>query len=287
MVINTEWGCWDDELVVLPQTRFDKLVDETSSDPGCGLFEKMVSGMYLGELLRLSLLGLTRNNALDMSFEKDSPIHESMGVESAFLTKITELGQKDSTLALSYMAESFMTRNPTTKDLQTVQSVATAIVQRSARLVGAGLAAILIQSGRLESTSTVQKKVSKEDVHEIDQKPSQRHSTGFRSLLTGFMRRVCGCIRPQENSTISIYDSSYVSKETLEHHTSTNDVIDIAVDGSLFEFHAEFEGFMRSALRDIPKIGNVNEARLMIELTRDGSGTGAALIAAVVESGSK
>ncbi|KAF4993775.1 hypothetical protein FGRMN_6249 [Fusarium graminum] len=270
MVINTEWGCWDDELVVLPQTQFDKLVAETSSDPGCGLFEKMVSGMYLGELLRLSLLQLAKGNALEMSFEEDGPIHESMGIESAFLTKITELGQNDSISALSYMTESLATSNPTTDDLHIVQSLATAIVQRSARLVGAGLAAILIQSGRLESIDMIQKKVSRENVHEIDQKPS-REPTSFFSFLTGLMRRICGCIRPQESSAISIYDSPYISKEILEHQTSTSDAIDIAVDGSLFEFHAEFESFMRSALRDVPEIGKINETRLMIELTRDGS----------------
>jgi hexokinase len=37
---------------------------------------------------------------------------------------------------------------------------------------------------------------------------------------------------------------------------------------------------MRTALRDVEAIGEANEARIKIELTRDGSGTGAALIAA-------
>lgn len=83
------------------------------------------------------------------------------------------------------------------------------------------------------------------------------------------------------------YDSPYDSNDTLGDLASEDDVIDIAVDGSLFEFHAEFENLMRSVLRDIPEIGVINESRLKIELTRDGSGTGAALIAAVAEGNTK
>lgn len=83
------------------------------------------------------------------------------------------------------------------------------------------------------------------------------------------------------------YDTPCDSKDTLEKSAAEDDVIDIAVDGSLFEFHTEFENMMRSALRDIPEIDILNEARLKIELTRDGSGTGAALIAAVAESNTK
>jgi hexokinase len=57
--------------------------------------------------------------------------------------------------------------------------------------------------------------------------------------------------------------------------------INVTVDGSLFEFHVEFEELMRGALRDVADVGRLHEGRIKIELTKDGSGTGAALIAAV------
>jgi hexokinase len=280
MVINTEWGSWDDGLNVLPHTRFDKLVDESSSDPGCGLLEKMVSGMYLGELLRLALLDLSRNGALDMSYQDGSPVNIHMGIESAFLTKIAESTPENSQSDLSYVTDTLAATGVTSKDLRTIQMLATAIVQRSARLVGAGLAAIIIQSNRLETSGKSQKTVLGAHTHEVHEEPKTPRTDSLRASFARFMRRIFGCIRPQEPLPISTSGSSYDSKVTLESSELTDEVIDIAVDGSLFEFHAAFEGYVRTALRDVKEVGETNEARIKIELTRDGSGTGAALIAA-------
>ncbi|CAJ0543713.1 Ff.00g038890.m01.CDS01 [Fusarium sp. VM40] len=285
MVMNTEWGCWDDELTVLPHTQYDKRVDKTSSDPGCGLLEKMVSGMYLGELLRLALLELMTRGALNMAFEDDSLVYQPTGIETAFLTKVTEFRQDDSS-ALPYVAESLAAKGVTSDDLYTIQTIASAIIRRSARLVGGGLAAILVQSGRLHLASTAQKTSNMHNVHGISQKPTQTQTIGFIATFTQFIRHMCSCMTPGDDLPTE-YDSPYDSKDTLGDLVSEDDVIDIAVDGSLFEFHADFENLMRSVLCDIPEIGVLNESRLKIELTRDGSGTGAALIAAVAEGNTK
>ncbi|KAG5661757.1 hypothetical protein KAF25_003996 [Fusarium avenaceum] len=285
MVMNTEWGCWDDELAVLPHTHYDKRVDETSSDPGCGLLEKMVSGMYLGELLRLALLELMTRGVLDLAFEKDSIVYQPTGIETAFLTKVIEIRQDDSS-ALPYVADSLAAKGVTSNDLYTIQTIASAIIRRSARLVGGGLAAILVQSGRLQVTNTAQKTGNVQNVHEISQKPAQPQNIGFIASFIRFIRHMCSCMAPGDDLPTE-YDSPYDSNDTLGDLVPEDDVIDIAVDGSLFEFHAEFENLMRSVLRDIPEIGAHNESRLKIELTRDGSGTGAALIAAVAEGNTK
>ncbi|WZH50075.1 Glucokinase [Fusarium acuminatum] len=285
MVINTEWGCWDDELAVLPHTQYDKRIDETSSDPGCGLLEKMVSGMYLGELLRLALLEMMQRGALDMAFEKRGLVYQPTGIETAFLTKVTAFRQDDSS-ALAYVAQSLAAEGVTSNDLFAIQTIASAIVRRSARLVGGGLAAILVQSGRLQVERTAQKTGNMQSVHEISQKPTQTQPIGFIASFTRFIRHMCSCMAPGDTLPTT-YDSPYDSKDTLGDLVSEDDVIDIAVDGSLFEFHADFENLMRSVLRDIPEIGVHNESRLKIELTRDGSGTGAALIAAVAEGNTK
>lgn len=56
MLINTEWGAFG-ELGVLDfvVTEFDRAIDENSINPNKQLFEKMISGMYMGELTRLVL----------------------------------------------------------------------------------------------------------------------------------------------------------------------------------------------------------------------------------------
>ena len=63
MVVNTEWGSFDNELSVLPTTKYDVALDAASVNPGIQMFEKRVSGMFLGELLRLAIRsGLTAND---------------------------------------------------------------------------------------------------------------------------------------------------------------------------------------------------------------------------------
>lgn len=52
MIINIEWGAFDNEKRVLPITKFDKRLDEATENVGCQIFEKMISGLYLGELTR-------------------------------------------------------------------------------------------------------------------------------------------------------------------------------------------------------------------------------------------
>uniref|UniRef100_A0A674MGH0 Phosphotransferase n=1 Tax=Takifugu rubripes TaxID=31033 RepID=A0A674MGH0_TAKRU len=65
MCINTEWGGFgDDGSLKDIQTTFDVMVDEASVNPGVHIFEKMISGMYLGEIVRLLLVKLTEDKFL-------------------------------------------------------------------------------------------------------------------------------------------------------------------------------------------------------------------------------
>merc|ERR1712154_240453 len=59
MVINTEWGAFGDngELEFV-RTKWDLEVDRMSLNPGKQTFEKMISGMYMGELVRLVILDM-------------------------------------------------------------------------------------------------------------------------------------------------------------------------------------------------------------------------------------
>lgn len=52
MLINTEIDLFGDDSY-LPRTCFDRILDDSHSQPGYQLYEKMTSGAYLGELTRL------------------------------------------------------------------------------------------------------------------------------------------------------------------------------------------------------------------------------------------
>ena len=58
MAIDCEWGAFDNEHLILPRTSYDITIDESSPRPGEQTFEKMISGLYIGEIFRLVLLDL-------------------------------------------------------------------------------------------------------------------------------------------------------------------------------------------------------------------------------------
>ena len=58
MMVNTEWGAFDNAREVLPTTPFDSKVDRESINPRFQAYEKFISGMYLGEITRNLLLAL-------------------------------------------------------------------------------------------------------------------------------------------------------------------------------------------------------------------------------------
>ncbi|MFH1874187.1 MAG: hexokinase [Pseudomonadota bacterium] len=60
MVINMEWGNFNK----LPLTPFDDMLDKASNNPGKQRMEKMISGMYLGELARLVLADLIKRQLI-------------------------------------------------------------------------------------------------------------------------------------------------------------------------------------------------------------------------------
>ncbi|KAK5975296.1 Phosphotransferase, partial [Trichostrongylus colubriformis] len=65
MIINTEWGAFgDDGAMNSVLTEFDREVDASSINPGKQLFEKMISGMYMGEVVRVVLTALAKEGLL-------------------------------------------------------------------------------------------------------------------------------------------------------------------------------------------------------------------------------
>lgn len=77
MCVNTEWGGFgDDGKLDFMRTKYDKTLDENTINAGKQLYEKMISGMYLGELVRVVLESLTREGHL---FDGDYDAIETKG----------------------------------------------------------------------------------------------------------------------------------------------------------------------------------------------------------------
>ena len=74
MVVNTEWGSFDNGLKVLPNTQYDAQLDRDSVNPGIQMFEKRISGMFLGEILRIALVSIMKRPDVPL-FRDDNSSH--------------------------------------------------------------------------------------------------------------------------------------------------------------------------------------------------------------------
>ncbi|KAJ3380753.1 glucokinase [Lobulomyces angularis] len=207
MIINTEWGAFDNGKKILPITEYDNLVDSSSVAPNSQVFEKMVSGMYLGEIVRFILLDLAKKYNLfgGSSFHL---LEKKWSFETSFLSRIERDHSTDLIDTKTILENFFQIYNTSLTDREYVKEICELVGIRAARLTLAGIASILILINRLD-----------------------------------------GCT--------------------------------VAIDGSVFEHYPHFTSRMRDALLELVGISAEN---IVFEQVRDGSGQGAALVAACCDT---
>jgi len=150
MAINCEWGAFDSSTHEhLPQTKYDMMVDEASNKPGEQAFEKMISGLYLGEVFRLVVVEMIEEGILFLG-QNTYKIEKSYGFDSAFLSLI-ESDQTKELLTITGLFTHFFGLDTTISERQFLRRLAELIGTRSARLSACGIAAIVSQMGLLNT----------------------------------------------------------------------------------------------------------------------------------------
>lgn len=199
MIVNMESGNFDG----IMQTKYDIILDQASEKPGAQRLEKIASGQYLGEIVRLIISELADDGQLP-------GIADRLRVPYSLPTEniSTILADTSAELAeVSVVASRWGMRHFTTEQLKAIQTIANLVAVRAARLVAATWAGVLWK---------------------VDPGLSRRHT--------------------------------------------------IAVDGSLYEKMPGYADQLANAMSDI--LGE--KARLVtIRLSKDGSGIGAAIAAAI------
>ncbi|KAM9447245.1 hexokinase-2 [Clarias gariepinus] len=141
MCVNMEWGAFGDDGVLDDFcTVFDHAVDENSTNPGKQRFEKMISGMYLGEIVRNVLLDFTAKGLLFRG-----KLSERLKTRGIFETKFLSQIESDR-LALRQVRSILQHLGLTTStcdDSILVKEVCSVVSQRAAQLCGAALAAVV------------------------------------------------------------------------------------------------------------------------------------------------
>lgn len=241
MVINTEWGSFDNEMSVLPNTPYDDGLDKESNNPGIQMFEKRVSGMFLGEVLRRAVLAMVKDRKTELfrdessktndihstcTIANESPLYKQWGVDTSFLSIAHGDQSQGYRITRQALSKDLGVDAASSEDAEAIKIIAEAIGKRSARLSAVAIGAVIMATGNL--TLTAGDAISDEQ------------------------------------------------KQVIEE-----EVVDIGVDGSLVEYYPGFEQYIREALREIEGIGEKGEKRIRVGIAKDGSGVGAALIALV------
>ncbi|XP_061735908.1 hexokinase-1-like isoform X2 [Nerophis ophidion] len=140
MCVNTEWGAFgDDGRLEDIRTEFDREIDRGSLNPGKQLFEKMVSGLYMGELVRLILVKMAREGLI---FE--GRITAELLTKGKIETKhVSAIEKSKEGLTKAKEILNRLGVEPSAEDCIAVQHVCTIVSFRSANLVAAVLAGIL------------------------------------------------------------------------------------------------------------------------------------------------
>ncbi|NXJ66512.1 HXK3 protein, partial [Rostratula benghalensis] len=205
MCINMEWGAFGDNgCLDHIFTEFDRMVDEKTINPGKQRFEKLISGMYLGEIVRHILLALVEKRVLF----HDMPCF-TLQSKDIFKTKFLSTIEIDG-LALKQVQSILrdLDLHATFDDSVLVREVCQTVSLRAAQLCAAGLAAVV---------------------------EKMRENRGLSQLA-----------------------------------------VTVGVDGTLYKMHPCFSQHLQQTLQDLAP--NCTVTFLQSE---DGSGKGAALVAAV------
>ncbi|KAJ9688309.1 hypothetical protein PVL29_014149 [Vitis rotundifolia] len=209
MVINMEWGNFRSSH--LPLTEYDQVLDAESLNPGEQIFEKIISGMYLGDIVRRVLCRM----AEEADFFGDTVPPK---LKIPFILRTPDMSAM---------------HHDTSPDL---------------RVVGSKLKDIL----DIPNTSLKTRKVVIELCDIVATRGARLSAAGILGIL------------------------KKLGRDTMKEGDKQNSVI--ALDGGLFEHYTEFRTCLESTLKEL--LGAEVSDNIVIEHSNDGSGVGAALLAA-------
>lgn len=184
MIINAEWGSFDNSMNVLPNTTYDQELDKESVNPGLQMFEKRVSGMYLGEILRRAILALIKDPKVQLfkdensssndvhsttSIAEDSGLYRQWGIDTSLLSIAHEDQSAGYKITRQALDRELGVDAASAEDAEAIKILAEAIGRRSARLSAVAIGAVVISAGNLAKSgdSSDTEEVSEDEIVDI------------------------------------------------------------------------------------------------------------------------
>ncbi|GJJ07394.1 hypothetical protein Clacol_001596 [Clathrus columnatus] len=186
MVVNTEWGAFDNERHVLPFTRFDSKLDRKSINPRLQAFEKFISGMYLGEITRNILLNLIDAcPAVLFGGHSTRQLNTHYGFDTAIMSDIENAKTAKEIKEILFNNFGLEEGLISEEDTETVRWACKIVATRAAKLSATAVAAVLIQTDQVNNRG--------EDMIKIGVDGSLiQHYPGFEERLREALREIVG-----------------------------------------------------------------------------------------------
>ncbi|EPT03115.1 hypothetical protein FOMPIDRAFT_1022483 [Fomitopsis schrenkii] len=249
MIINTEWGAFNNTRTVLPTTPFDNKVDRESINPRYQAFEKFISGMYLGEITRNILLALIDAAPKPLLFNgrASTVLNTHYGLDTAVMSEVEDAWESNREAEIKTNGQPDWQNSHFTD----VEALGPQDLARLERIRGIVVQRLLLdpEDVSLRDAATVRWAASL-----VANRAARLSGTAVAAVLvqTGHAKLGGGTLEPEKN-------------------------IIIGVDGSLIQHYPNFQTRLRMSLRAL--VGEPVEKRVEIDLAKDGSGAGAALCA--------
>ncbi|WFD29856.1 hexokinase [Malassezia sp. CBS 17886] len=151
MAINCEYGAFDSfdhRCLASVRTKFDEIIDLSSNKPHEQAYEKMIAGLYLGELFRLIMCDLVDEGVLFLG-QQTYKIEKPFCFDTAFLSLI-ESDPTDEMLTVMGLFSYFFGLDTDLEERKFFRELAVLIGTRSARLSACGISAIVTKMGYLD-----------------------------------------------------------------------------------------------------------------------------------------
>lgn len=148
VVINLEWGPFGEKSKSLDniRTHYDIIIDEKSTHPKQQLFEKLISGMYLGEIARRIIIDFIHRKILFKGIiSEDLAFIDSFKTE--FISRIEEKDEKECYYTVRSVLYSLGYNNISDEDCLIVRFICECVSTRSIHLVASAISVLLLKIG--------------------------------------------------------------------------------------------------------------------------------------------
>uniref|UniRef100_A0A6G1SKM7 Phosphotransferase n=1 Tax=Aceria tosichella TaxID=561515 RepID=A0A6G1SKM7_9ACAR len=260
-VINTEWGAFGDNGVLdFVRNKWDEDIDRQSLNTGRQKFEKMISGLYIGEICRLIMC--------------DMALNEKVLFQSSELTPTGMMNRRSSSSGSIYknyhQQQQQLEQQQQILEQENLPCLADSFKFNERQR--------LLTEGKLVTRFAFETRF----VSQVESDPIDVFDNTRRALKEAFgidwasdqdcaiVKLICSRVSTRAAHLVSAAVACLLNKMARPYTV-------VGVDGSMFRYHPHFHSIMAKKTKELTR----PEYKFQLMFSEDGSGRGAAIVASV------